>query len=229
MRKKKACVKIILNSIKPSVFESKAGGLGYIPHDGDFPCDQEGNQLRLLAQMDCAQVGFPPFPESGLLQFWILNDELYGGIDITEQNTFRVIYYPETDPTVTRSEIQAKMKQNDNDYDDEYFPVLGEYGMSFYPGESTKLDWDEPEEETETESIYHQKNHQIGGYPFFTQSDPRSENDPHDFLLFQLDSEFRNHQEIVLWGDCGVANFFINTEKLKKLDFTDVLYHWDCC
>ena len=47
---------------------------------------------------------------------------------------------------------------------------------------------------------------------------------PYDFLLFQLDSD----SDKVLWGDVGIGNFFINTEKLKNLDFTDVLYNWDC-
>ncbi|WP_155392911.1 DUF1963 domain-containing protein, partial [Clostridium sporogenes] len=33
----------------------------------------------------------------------------------------------------------------------------------------------------------------------------------------------------LMFGDAGVANFFINEEDLKKLDFTKVLYNWDCC
>ena len=36
---------------------------------------------------------------------------------------------------------------------------------------------------------------QIGGYPFFTQYDPRQE-DSNEILLFQLDS-----QDHILWGD----------------------------
>ena len=35
---------------------------------------------------------------------------------------------------------------------------------------------------------------QIGGYPFFTQYDPRQE-DSNEILLFQLDS-----QDHILWG-----------------------------
>ena len=31
-----------------------------------------------------------------------------------------------------------------------------------------------------------------------------------------------------MWGDCGVGNFFINAEDLKRLDFSNVLYNWDC-
>ena len=36
-------------------------------------------------------------------------------------------------------------------------------------------------------------------------------------------------KELVLWGDCCVANFFINREALKKRDFSRVCYNWDCC
>ena len=97
MLKQKPCIRIKLTNTKPDIFSSKAGGLGYIPHDGDFPTDKEGIQLRLLAQIDCSEINFEPFPKSGLLQFWILNDGEYGGFDITEQNTFRVMYYPEVD------------------------------------------------------------------------------------------------------------------------------------
>ena len=71
--------------------------------------------------------------------------------------------------------------------------------------------------------------HKIGGYPGFTQWDPRGEGDSHDMLLFQLDSDCHNSKDRVLWGDCGIGNFFINREKLKSCDFSDVIYNWDCC
>ena len=70
--------------------------------------------------------------------------------------------------------------------------------------------------------------HKIGGYPGFAQWDPRSSEDTHDVLLFQLDSDMGTDWKI-LWGDCGIGNFFINWEKLKNCDFSDVLYTWDCC
>ena len=63
---------------------------------------------------------------------------------------------------------------------------------------------------------------QIGGYPFFTQYDPRQE-DNNEVLLFQLDS-----QDHILWGDSGVGNFFISKEDLKNKDFSHVRYNWDC-
>lgn len=72
---------------------------------------------------------------------------------------------------------------------------------------------------------------QIGGYGHFTQEDPRMYDDSEDYteLLFQLDSEFGTDDYYILWGDCGVGNFFAKKEQLRNLDFAECLYSWDCC
>ena len=72
---------------------------------------------------------------------------------------------------------------------------------------------------------------QIGGYGHFTQEDPRMYDDFEDYteLLFQLDSEFGTDDYYILWGDCGVGNFFATKEQLRNLDFAECLYSWDCC
>jgi uncharacterized protein YwqG len=46
-------------------------------------------------------------------------------------------------------------------------------------------------------------------------------------LLFQMDSD-ANEMVYISWGDLGVCNFFIEESKLKNLDFSDVIYYWDC-
>lgn len=75
--------------------------------------------------------------------------------------------------------------------------------------------------------------HRLLGYPYFTQSDPREEpkyEQYYDTLLFQMDTEMTDDGfDYILWGDCGVANFFINSEALKNRDFSKILYNWDCC
>ena len=72
---------------------------------------------------------------------------------------------------------------------------------------------------------------QIGGYGYFTQSDPRMYDSLKDYteLLFQLDSHYAKDDYEILWGDSGVGNFFATKEQLKNLDFTKCLYSWDCC
>lgn len=76
--------------------------------------------------------------------------------------------------------------------------------------------------------------HKMLGYPTFTQSDPREYMEPekaerYDTILLQIDSDMENGEDYVLWGDCGVANFFMSADALKRKDFSDVLYNWDCC
>lgn len=75
-------------------------------------------------------------------------------------------------------------------------------------------------------------NHAIGAYPTFTQWDPRNPDEPnaYDIALLQVDSQWSNDSDEaqIMWGDSGVANFFINKEKLENLDFEDVLFNWDC-
>jgi uncharacterized protein YwqG len=66
--------------------------------------------------------------------------------------------------------------------------------------------------------------HKIGGYAFFTQCDPRDPKVPMQ-LLFQMDSDSDIN---TMWGDMGIANFFIGQEDLQALRFDRVLYNWDC-
>lgn len=72
----------------------------------------------------------------------------------------------------------------------------------------------------------------IGAYPTFTQWDPRNPDKPdaYDISLLQIESNFSidSNDAEIMWGDSGVANFFINNDKLKNLDFEDILFYWDC-
>ena len=74
--------------------------------------------------------------------------------------------------------------------------------------------------------------HWMLGWPYFTQYDPREQEDEkakYTVQLFQMDSDYGGDEDYILWGDAGVANFFISEEDLAKEDFRDVLYSWDCC
>ena len=68
--------------------------------------------------------------------------------------------------------------------------------------------------------------HKIGGYGYFTQTDPREyrpQYQDHKVVLLHMisDDEF-------CWGDGGVGNFLIRAEDLEKLDFSQVIYNYDC-
>jgi len=70
--------------------------------------------------------------------------------------------------------------------------------------------------------------HRLGGYPGFTQQDPRLREDggtDFDQLLLQLGSIA---DAPLCWGDCGVGVFLIPSENLSRADFSRVFYTWDC-
>ncbi|MEC2600948.1 DUF1963 domain-containing protein, partial [Bacillus cereus] len=100
---------------------------------------------------------------------------------------------------------------------------------------SDNIDWEEivdEENNTELGELYDDlckdQGHKIGGYPFFTQTDPREWEEKyqqHDILLLQIDTDDSLN---IMWGDSGVANFFIRKEELLNLDFSNVIYNWDC-
>ena len=63
---------------------------------------------------------------------------------------------------------------------------------------------------------------QLGGWPYFTQDDPRPEGTSLQ-LLFQVDSAGP-----VMIGDMGVMQFFIEPEDLAARRFDRVRMSWDC-
>ena len=226
---KKPCMRFKLTNKKPSLFESKVGGVCYIPHDGDVPKGGNGVKMQFLAQVDCADIDLEDFPKRGLLQFWILNDSMAGlGFDDpTDQDGFRIVYHPFIDETVTEMELTFKVFGNPFD-DEEAFPIKGEFAVEMTATEEKSDDY------SDEDSLM--SGHKIGGFPLLTKNDPRRDNDYHNFLLLQLDSDFVSDldqngkyifREKVMWGDAGTAEFFINREALKLLDFSDVIYHWD--
>jgi uncharacterized protein YwqG len=73
---------------------------------------------------------------------------------------------------------------------------------------------------------YNQYGNKLGGYPGFTQSDPRRDDgwtSDNSVLLLQLDSKGP-----LMWGDCGSAQVFIKKDDLKSLNFNNVLFDWAC-
>ncbi len=243
--------KNIVASIKPFIaitarlennlklWQSKFAGLPYFPKTATYPIDSKGQAMFLLAQINFAELPkLENFPESGILQFYISsNDDVYGMCfeDQTKQDNFRVIYFPniieDENQLITDFSFVTK-------YD--YLPLEDACALSFqlksaplstgdYQFNTDILnDNDEFDIEEEYDKLFPAEGHKIGGYPYFTQSDPREYQEGYAacILLFQMDTDDKNG---IMWGDCGVANFFIFTQDLKKKDFSKVLYNWDCC
>lgn len=199
-----------------------------------------------------------PLPRAGMLQFFIGQDDEFGiDFDQPDrQKNFRVVYHPEPDPALTLEQIQA-LELPTHVEADLCTPVIREAAFTaektvgyMGPGDCrfealfreavravTGEDIGEKNEyqyfdKADRDYFYDQLSaagHRLLGYPFFTQYDPREPEGPYDTLLFQLDSDMaEDRKDLVLWGDCGVGNFFINREDLLCRDFSRILYNWDC-
>lgn len=91
------------------------------------------------------------------------------------------------------------------------------------------LEMDDPDEVLSIyDELANSEGHQMLGYPYFTQTDPREYKKPlqEHILLLQLDTD--DHENDIMWGDSGVANFFIHPDDLKNEDFSKLIYNWDC-
>ncbi|MEG0328390.1 MAG: DUF1963 domain-containing protein [Erysipelothrix sp.] len=234
-----------------TIFESKLGGLPYLSKDNDVPTNNTGKPLCFLAQINLEELPKVSvnFPQSGMIQFWIESNELFG-LDIDKsKKSYCVKYIEKIDETIKTEYVQKKYV---SDIYRREFPFEGEFGMRFrkerqsfplylYGNESSFLrKWNEmyPEsqilEVSELGDLYDDAldlslsiGHKISGFPFFTLYDPREGTDEYDVLLLQIDSDFIAGRSIA-WGDAGVANFFISKENLENRNFSDILYNWDC-
>ncbi|NJL57547.1 DUF1963 domain-containing protein [bacterium] len=223
-------------------WQSKFGGLPYLPRSVAYPKTPAGDYLHLLAQINFAEVpALEGFPQQGILQFYIASGDLYGlyGEDFhhpTRQSGFRVMYFAAPDLNVDALVTDFSFLPG-GELD---LPVPGCYALRF-ERQSAPIsaldyrvgDWlqlGEGDRFWELNEVYCDVSigdgHKLGGYPFFTQDDPRSRlpkaEEPYELLL-QIDSG-----EGIMWGDVGVGNFFIRPSALERLDFSDVLYNWDC-
>ena len=187
----------------------------------------------------------------------ILGANLDYNEDLTEQKNFRVIYHDKIDYSITKEQIKKlKLPTHENDKLD--FPVKKETKVSLqkkvdkivrkdfrfekYFAKAYKevfkknmpkdfnidefLEGDDRDDEDESENdVIHDK---MLGYPHFIQRDPRTndnyEYEVYDTVLLYLVSQ----EDLLIWGDLGLANFLIQKKDLINKKFDDVLYYWDC-
>jgi uncharacterized protein YwqG len=248
LESKKDFVKIVpnLNDKEILLWQSKFGGMPFLPLNVDYPKDDEGKYMYLLAQINFEELPteIDLFPKKGLLQIYLTDDDMYGlNLDNpTEQTSFRILYFPEFD----RENFQRDLPTLPNPENNPLFRPLQAVKISFEIASEIvgiadfnfrkifgntadtiiELYYDNEEVSNFLSQYALNGGHKMGGYATFVQDDPRSYNEElteYDTLLLQIDTD-----EFVQWGDMGIANFFINHEKLKKADFSDVLYNWDC-
>jgi uncharacterized protein YwqG len=226
-----------------TVQESSFGYYPCLPKGFPYPTDSNGNFMYPLAQINCNNLpAFGNYPRNGYLQFYIATDDVYGlNFDNQqEQSSFRVLYFTNDevkDYETNFSFLEGVMNRDDLPVHkphilefalkEEYFGLLDaryedqrlfdlEEVAHKYPSIAKELEdyvWDN----------YESNGHKMGGYAYFTQTDPRHNENEDYILLLQIDSD-----KDIMWGDVGVANFFIHPDDLATKDFSMVMYNWDC-
>lgn len=176
------------------------------------------------------------------------------------QDSYRVVYHKTVNYEVSLEDIKALGMPDSAAEEIDESPVWGEYGLDIelkdtyigtddyqfeeYFRRAAKAAGLEVKEEKGYYNSFSEEGsdelfeelepcgHWMLGYPYFTQYDPREENDAmnkYSIQLFQMDSDYGEDDDFVMWGDAGVANFFISEKDLANEDFGDILYSWDCC
>lgn len=220
----------------------------YLPKD--FKVRED---LYFLAQINCKQLSsLQNFPHSGILQFWINMNEFgeFGKYCFYYPNTSNGMNQQTIDefcdkhdvdnkdevlpiednkivkliPSESTDHISASAENFDDVFIKKYNELAESEGITkiqekYIPNDIMNKIWKTPFGK-------HTSSSQCGGFPYFTQSDPRGSSKSNkypDVLLFQLDSG-----DGVMWGDSGIGNFFIKEDNLKSKNFDKVLFNWDC-
>lgn len=222
---------------------SQLGGLPWWPVDRAFPTDSNGVPLHLLIQInfDDAPV-LEGYPDRGLLQFFIGDNGLLGMKDAKYPEAFACIYHETTDAV-------ARSRFDDIPFPAEYdtpllnpenaVPLSFQLATMIVDVTADEFDdafsdiADDDESNEQFRDLIADLNADVakirlGGYPTFTQSDPRSYGSDGittaDMTLLTIDTTPN-----IMWGDVGVASFYIDPDDLAARDFSKVIYYWDCC
>ncbi|UOG73012.1 YwqG family protein [Hymenobacter tibetensis] len=232
-------IKIMAKPLKTDLCVSIAsnfGGLPYLPFAAQYPTEPNGKPLLLLAQINLSELPTNDLlPKDGLLQFYMPAHD-WGYTDYA-----RVLY-------ISFDQLQTEIRTDysfllPTHYKDSpiacehklIFEKTFEYGATQDCRFGANFNGLDSHEFVDTltkveQDIFYgflsSNGHKLGGYASFTQDDPR-ENDSQsgiDVQLLQIDVDKK-----IMFGDAGIAHFFINEQALKDGRFKEAYFYWDCC
>lgn len=218
----------------PTIFDSKFGGVPYWDFSKPYPVDSCGNKMQMLAQFNLEEVPENEvLSQKGILQFFVSDD----AVECT------VVWHEQINRLVKASAVQELEIPHSDFFD-------GECGLDFektvYPiicrnQESSRimcsvakelgitlddtLEFYEIIDDYENFSYVDSDVSHLLGNPYFINYDDINP-DNYDTLLLQIDSVM-NDKFSIYWGDCGIAYFFINGQKLSENNFDDIFLGYD--
>ncbi len=237
------------------ILDSKFGGLPYLPSNESLPLDKEGKPMRLLAQINCKDLsGLEEYPQEGMLQFYLTTNprwdesvvKYYEAVDeaVTAEMVAGRINekYENSDcfPVEAEYGLEFTLSKESMSRDDNRLMALFCQYFTQLSGTWISVPDDGGEEVYELFEGYcddsYAGGHKVGGYNSAAQLpdyypyresdsliDVKADESP--VLLFQMDSESKKN---IMWGDLGVARFFIKRSDLKARKFENVYLVWDC-
>ncbi|UOQ51960.1 YwqG family protein [Hymenobacter cellulosivorans] len=219
----------------PASATSKFRGLPFLPLSVVYPCDEQGVPLLLLAQINLAELPATDWlPAAGLLQFYVPTDLGYESADVVlfltpEQLTqpcqqdfsFLPADHYDNSPIYCEHSLQFELTTEYGGLEDSRFTV--DFNGRNARAYQKKLPM---EQKREFGKLFNSEGHKLGGYAMFTQGDPRdySPATAADVQLLQIDID-----EQIMFGDSGVAHFFIAPLALQNREFDKAYFYWDCC
>lgn len=174
-----------------------------------------------------------------------------------DQNKWRILYHEKIEEYFTREELEEKYKSlteeaeffpmsisdcmklsaevkkckitiDDYEFEQKFFEEYNKINPENTQTSSWDIIYNEENDEFKFQDMFEEMGgHKFMGYPSFTQVDPRTYLDDEYVLLLQIDTDEVGNMGI-LWGDLGIANWFIRPSDLKALDFSKVIFNWDC-
>lgn len=218
-----------------NLLDSKFLGIPFYPKEKEYPKDQKGKPMIMIAQLNFEQI--PPlehFPKEGILQLFLSRTDWY-------DEDSKIVYHSKEE--LDKESLEDFSFLSINDYQE--MPIYKLHQLSFEKGidkggsEDSQFDylfgaddyWDfieclTEEQEMEFSDYFNSGGHKIGGYAEFTQSDPRDYNSENreDLQILQIDVD-----DHIMFGDSGLGHIFISKENLIHQDFSKAYFYWDCC
>ncbi len=217
-----------------NLLSSKFAGNPYWPISREWPKSNAGLPMILLAQINFDDVpALADYPTTGILQLFVSLEAWH------EMNDFNVVFHKDmaaemlTDfsfvTPAMRAESPIGMEHSLAFTQAEEWGGTEDFRFDFLFDGKQPYEYHEqlPDEEQRIfEELFYATGHKIGGYGYFTQTDPREfdEKSKNDVLLLQIDTA-----DHIMFGDSGIAHIFINEEHLKNHEFDKAYFYWDCC
>ncbi len=230
----------VTKDIPNDLHGSRIGGPVPFAEGENWPMGRNEEPMVFLVQLNFSEIPkLPDYPSKGLLQLFVSSDDLFGmDFDDYANSDKKIIWYDDPNNAMVLvtppNDVKSYSPYESNDV------WLKGHTITFQAGKNRPhwSDWsiqkkleefrDKPNEDEVTESFFDQGKvsaHYVGGYPDFTQEDPRydEEYQVFDRVLFQM-----GWDENVMWGDAGEAMFMITRDDLIARKFDRILYSWDC-